>query len=152
MQPSFLPLSTHYGFSPLASYYNIIDDKLGYGNWDELKAAFRTSPLFLFDWFVKSRATQELARRCDTLIRLIQRESEKQNKIGNEMDKIGNGRDKSSTEKKNGMDKGRTVKKRRRSRRTEKKRRRSRRMEKKRRRSRRSPSAHSRISADSQIE
>ncbi|CAM8988299.1 unnamed protein product [Rhodiola kirilowii] len=29
--------------------------KLGYGNWDELKAAFRTSPLFRFDWFVKSR-------------------------------------------------------------------------------------------------
>ncbi|KAL0388745.1 UNVERIFIED_CONTAM: ISWI chromatin-remodeling complex ATPase CHR17 [Sesamum radiatum] len=44
--------------------------KLGYGNWDELKAAFRTSPLFRFDWFVKSRTTQELARRCDTLIRL----------------------------------------------------------------------------------
>ncbi|KAJ9537307.1 LOW QUALITY PROTEIN: hypothetical protein OSB04_030040 [Centaurea solstitialis] len=40
--------------------------KLGYGNWDELKAAFRTSPLFRFDWFVKSRTTQELARRCDT--------------------------------------------------------------------------------------
>ncbi|OIT35863.1 iswi chromatin-remodeling complex atpase chr17 [Nicotiana attenuata] len=39
--------------------------KLGYGNWDELKAAFRTSPLFRFDWFVKSRTTQELARRCD---------------------------------------------------------------------------------------
>ncbi|CAI9279238.1 unnamed protein product [Lactuca saligna] len=37
--------------------------KLGYGNWDELKAAFRTSPLFKFDWFVMSRTTQELARR-----------------------------------------------------------------------------------------
>ncbi|XP_073526367.1 LOW QUALITY PROTEIN: uncharacterized protein [Phyllobates terribilis] len=50
--------------------------KLGYGNWDELKAAFRTSPLFRFDWFVKSRTTQELARRCDTLIRLIERENQ----------------------------------------------------------------------------
>ncbi|KAF8392550.1 hypothetical protein HHK36_022895 [Tetracentron sinense] len=50
--------------------------KLGYGCWDELKAAFRTSPLFRFDWFVKSRTTQELARRCDTLIRLVERENQ----------------------------------------------------------------------------
>ncbi|KAK1351875.1 ISWI chromatin-remodeling complex ATPase CHR17 [Heracleum sosnowskyi] len=51
-------------------------NRLGYGNWDELKAAFRTSPLFRFDWFVKSRTTQELARRCDTLIRLVERENQ----------------------------------------------------------------------------
>lgn len=50
--------------------------KLGYGNWDELKAVFRTSPLFRFDWFVKSRTTQELARRCDTLIRLVEKENQ----------------------------------------------------------------------------
>ncbi|KAF8401535.1 hypothetical protein HHK36_012477 [Tetracentron sinense] len=50
--------------------------KLGYGNWDELKAAFRTSPLFRFDWFVKSRTSQEFARRCDTLIRLVERENQ----------------------------------------------------------------------------
>ncbi|KAI3916376.1 hypothetical protein MKW92_028982 [Papaver armeniacum] len=50
--------------------------KLGYGNWDELKDAFRTSPLFRFDWFVKSRTTQELARRCDTLIRLVERDNQ----------------------------------------------------------------------------
>ncbi|XP_063940291.1 ISWI chromatin-remodeling complex ATPase CHR11-like [Daucus carota subsp. sativus] len=49
--------------------------KLGYGNWDELKAAFRTSLLFQFNWFVKSRTTTELARRCDTLIRLVEREN-----------------------------------------------------------------------------
>ncbi|KAL0719861.1 hypothetical protein Bca4012_069185 [Brassica carinata] len=51
-------------------------NKLGYGNWDELNAAFRTSPLFRFDWFVKSRTSQELARRCDTLIRLIEKENQ----------------------------------------------------------------------------
>ncbi|KAK8499655.1 hypothetical protein V6N13_022960 [Hibiscus sabdariffa] len=53
--------------------------KLGYGNWEELKAAFRTSPLFRFDWFVKSRTTQELARRCDTLIRLVEKENQEYN-------------------------------------------------------------------------
>ncbi|XP_020272875.1 ISWI chromatin-remodeling complex ATPase CHR11-like [Asparagus officinalis] len=50
--------------------------KLGYGNWDELKLAFRQSPLFRFDWFVKSRTAQELARRCDTLIRLVEKENQ----------------------------------------------------------------------------
>ncbi|XP_037486453.1 probable chromatin-remodeling complex ATPase chain [Triticum dicoccoides] len=50
--------------------------KLGYGNWEELKSAFRMSPLFRFDWFVKSRTTQELARRCDTLIRLVEKENQ----------------------------------------------------------------------------
>lgn len=50
--------------------------KLGYGNWDELKSTFRTSPLFRFDWFVKSRTTQELSRRCDTLIRLVEKENQ----------------------------------------------------------------------------
>ncbi|CAN1164463.1 ISWI chromatin-remodeling complex ATPase CHR17 [Linum perenne] len=50
--------------------------KIGYGNWVELKAAFRTSPLFRFDWFVKSRTTQELARRCDTLVQLVEKENQ----------------------------------------------------------------------------
>ncbi|KAJ0976223.1 hypothetical protein J5N97_018188 [Dioscorea zingiberensis] len=50
--------------------------KLGYGNWDELKFAFRESPMFRFDWFVKSRTPQELAKRCDTLIRLIEKENQ----------------------------------------------------------------------------
>ncbi|CAM6081834.1 unnamed protein product [Calypogeia fissa] len=49
---------------------------LGYGSWDELKSAFRMSPLFRFDWFVKSRSASELARRCDTLIRLVERENQ----------------------------------------------------------------------------
>lgn len=50
--------------------------KLGYGNWEELKTAFKTSPLFSFDWYVKSRSSQELARRSETLIRLIEKENQ----------------------------------------------------------------------------
>lgn len=50
--------------------------RLGYGNWDELKAAVHASPVFRFDWFVKSRTPSELARRCDTLIRLVERENQ----------------------------------------------------------------------------
>ncbi|KAF7034873.1 hypothetical protein CFC21_045830 [Triticum aestivum] len=50
--------------------------KLGYGKWDELRSAFRMSPLFRFDWFVKARSAQELARRCDTLVRLVEKENQ----------------------------------------------------------------------------
>lgn len=50
--------------------------KLGYGAWDELKAEIRNSWRFRFDWFFKSRTPQELARRCETLIRLIEKENE----------------------------------------------------------------------------
>ena len=50
--------------------------KVGYGNWEELKTAFKTSPLFSFDWYVKSRSGQELGRRCETLVRLIEKENQ----------------------------------------------------------------------------
>lgn len=50
--------------------------KLGYGAWDDLKAEIRKSWRFRFDWFFKSRTPQELARRSDTLIRLIEKENE----------------------------------------------------------------------------
>lgn len=50
--------------------------QLGYGSWDELKAAIRDHWRFRFDWFFKSRTPQELARRCDTLIRLVEKENE----------------------------------------------------------------------------
>lgn len=50
--------------------------KLGYGAWDEMKAEIRKSWRFRFDWFFKSRTPVELNRRCDTLIRLIDKENE----------------------------------------------------------------------------
>jgi len=50
--------------------------QLGYGSWDELKAEIHRSWRFRFDWFFKSRTPQELARRCDTLIRLVEKENE----------------------------------------------------------------------------
>ena len=53
-------------------------DKLGYGRWDELKADARASHRFRFDWYFKSRTPQELARRCDTLIRLVENEKKEE--------------------------------------------------------------------------
>ena len=57
-------------------------EKLGYGRWDELKAAARASHRFRFDWYFKSRTPQELARRCDTLIRLVEAEKKEEEEGG----------------------------------------------------------------------
>jgi SWI/SNF-related matrix-associated actin-dependent regulator of chromatin subfamily A member 5 len=50
--------------------------KLGYGAWEEIKAEVRNHWRFRFDWFFKSRTPNELQRRCETLIRLIEKENE----------------------------------------------------------------------------
>jgi SWI/SNF-related matrix-associated actin-dependent regulator of chromatin subfamily A member 5 len=42
--------------------------------YDEIRAAIRDAPQFRFDWFIKSRTTAELQRRCNTLICLIEKE------------------------------------------------------------------------------
>ncbi|XP_065188236.1 SWI/SNF-related matrix-associated actin-dependent regulator of chromatin subfamily A member 5-like [Sycon ciliatum] len=52
--------------------------KLGFDRenvYDELRAAIRVSPMFRFDWFLKSRTAVELQRRCNTLISLIEKEN-----------------------------------------------------------------------------
>jgi len=50
--------------------------QLGFGNWDELKAEIRKAWQFRFDWYLKSRTPQELNRRVDILMRIIQKENE----------------------------------------------------------------------------
>ncbi|KAL0080870.1 SNF2 family N-terminal domain-containing protein [Phycomyces blakesleeanus] len=52
-------------------------DKYGYGTenvYDYIRAEIRQAPQFRFDWFLKSRTSQEIQRRCNTLIGLIQKE------------------------------------------------------------------------------
>ncbi|RUO96478.1 SWI/SNF-related matrix-associated actin-dependent regulator of chromatin subfamily A member 5, partial [Jimgerdemannia flammicorona] len=52
-------------------------EKHGYGTenvYDRIRQEIRNSPLFRFDWFLKSRTAQEIGRRCNTLISLIQKE------------------------------------------------------------------------------
>lgn len=76
-------LKIHYGTSKGKAYNEEEDrflicsvNELGYGRWDELKAAIRRCWRFRFDWFFKSRSVQELQRRTETLIKLIEREFE----------------------------------------------------------------------------
>lgn len=44
--------------------------------YERLRREVRNSPAFRFDWFIKSRTSQELQRRCGTLIQLIEKENE----------------------------------------------------------------------------
>ena len=53
-------------------------EKYGYGTenvYDKIRQEIKGSPLFRFDWFLKSRTSQEISRRCNTLISLIQKEN-----------------------------------------------------------------------------
>ena len=50
-------------------------NELGYGEWDALRVQVRQAYAFRFDWFIKSRTPEELARRCETLIRMVEREN-----------------------------------------------------------------------------
>ncbi|KAI8145196.1 SNF2 family N-terminal domain-containing protein [Fennellomyces sp. T-0311] len=53
-------------------------EKYGYGTenvYDHIRREIKDSAMFRFDWFLKSRTSQEIARRCNTLIGLIQKEN-----------------------------------------------------------------------------
>ena len=44
--------------------------------YDRIKRDISEFPVFRFDWFFKSRSPQELARRCTTLLSMIEKEAE----------------------------------------------------------------------------
>ncbi|KAF1744797.1 hypothetical protein MXB_4553 [Myxobolus squamalis] len=56
--------------------------------YERLRLAFRVTPTFRMDWFIKSRSSSELARRCGTLILMIQKELEENTKLKKENEKI----------------------------------------------------------------
>jgi len=49
--------------------------QLGYGNWEDLQNEIRKAHQFRFDWFLKSRSPQDLNKRVDQLIRIIEKEN-----------------------------------------------------------------------------
>jgi SWI/SNF-related matrix-associated actin-dependent regulator of chromatin subfamily A member 5 len=50
-------------------------NSLGYGAWDALVNEIRSAEQFRFNWFMKSRPPAELQRRCDALVRLLEKEA-----------------------------------------------------------------------------
>jgi SWI/SNF-related matrix-associated actin-dependent regulator of chromatin subfamily A member 5 len=49
--------------------------KHGYGSFDQIRAEILQAPEFLFDWFIKSRTILEIQKRCDVLVRIIEKEN-----------------------------------------------------------------------------
>lgn len=76
-------LNIPYG-SQKGKYYTEDNDRfllcmlaqVGIGHWDSLKHEVMKSDRFRFDWYIKSRTALELQKRCETLIRLIEKENE----------------------------------------------------------------------------
>lgn len=53
-------------------------EKYGYntdGVYELIRRDIRAHPLFRFDWFIKSRTSAELSRRCQTLINLLMKDA-----------------------------------------------------------------------------
>lgn len=49
--------------------------------YDRIKKDITEFPVFRFDWFFKSRSTQELQRRCNTLLGMIEKEAAEEEKV-----------------------------------------------------------------------
>lgn len=47
----------------------------GYGSWDKVKADLCASDNFVFDYYIRSRTAVEIGRRCDSLMRICEREN-----------------------------------------------------------------------------
>jgi SWI/SNF-related matrix-associated actin-dependent regulator of chromatin subfamily A member 5 len=48
----------------------------GYGAAERIRMEIRRAWQFRFDWFFKSRSAQEIQKRCDTLVKIVERENE----------------------------------------------------------------------------
>jgi len=46
--------------------------------YERIRRDISEFPVFRFDWFFKSRSMQELQRRCNTLLGMIEKEAEAQ--------------------------------------------------------------------------
>ena len=51
-------------------------NRFGYGNWERMRMQIRHAWQFKLDWFFKARNAAELQRRCDFLIKQIEKENE----------------------------------------------------------------------------
>jgi len=58
----------------------------GYGAAERIRMEIRRCWQFRFDWYFKSRNAQEIQKRCDTLVKIIERENEEVRKKEEEED------------------------------------------------------------------
>lgn len=55
----------------------VVMDRVGYGNWEAIRREIRRAWQFRFDWYIKSRTAAELQKRCDQLVRYLEKEQNK---------------------------------------------------------------------------
>jgi SLIDE len=48
----------------------------GYGAAERIRMEIRRAWQFRFDWYFKSRNAQEIQKRCDLLVKIVERENE----------------------------------------------------------------------------
>jgi len=66
----------------IQQYFTVEEDRLilcltykfGYGNWDQIKSEISKCWAYKFDWFLQSRNSSEINRRCDALLRQVEKE------------------------------------------------------------------------------
>lgn len=61
-------------------------EKLGYGSedvYERIRQEIKHSPMFRFDWFIKSRTALEINRRCNTLVSIVTKEAGDEEKEDN---------------------------------------------------------------------
>ena len=52
----------------------MVTDKIGYGNWAEIKRQIRREPKYMFDHLFMSRSEEEIKKRVIYLVQLIEKE------------------------------------------------------------------------------
>lgn len=67
----------------MANKFGLTSDNL----FEKIKECCESSDLFKFDWFLRSRTTQELSRRCNTLLLAVTREFEGPNALKRKREK-----------------------------------------------------------------
>ncbi|TYZ62256.1 hypothetical protein PybrP1_000860 [[Pythium] brassicae (nom. inval.)] len=50
-------------------------NKFGYGSWERIKEELCTLEMFAFDYYLRSRTAAELGRRCDSLMRICEKDN-----------------------------------------------------------------------------
>ena len=70
----------------------------GYGAAERIRLEIRRAWQFRFDWYFKSRSAQEIQKRCDTIVKIIEKENEEVRK--KETEKTGSAEDEGNAESK----------------------------------------------------
>merc|ERR1712194_140476 len=58
----------------------------GYGAVERIRVEIRAAPQFRFDWYFKSRNSNEIQKRCDAIVKMVEKEIDERRKREEEED------------------------------------------------------------------